>query len=400
MGSGTTISVGRSLTVSCYAGSAEYGHICDETCGTLYVEQKYTAPAIGILDSKLDKFIEFKSGRITVISGNENAIDGYQEGKIILSGGFICAKSEGASALGNAKYFSLSKGVYTLESNQRYYALATTNNTDGEVHIDSSASVYIRGKNGAYGEQTYGINAISKAPVSCVKNADGSYPEVALITIANPRNEDVYFNGKLLPFKNHSDSDTNLYIYADRSAKHTVKVGGSEKTYEYVAAMRAFAAIGSDLVIAAADGSALTPGVDYDYYISSVTNPVTQVSADIGTLNVYTNTPVVIKNADGVSSTQDIIVINASYADVTLAGVNISYPSMWTDSSALCIANDNTASITLADGTTNTLISDSMYGCGIAKDGTGTLTITCEKAKNDFSHKCDESCGTDRKSVV
>lgn len=390
----TTISVGRSLTVSCYAGSAEYGHICDETCGTLYVEQKNIAPAIGIVDSEPDKFIEFKSGRITVISSDENAIDGYQEGKIILSGGFIHAKSEGASALGNAKYFSLSKGVYTLESNQRYYALATTNNTDGEVHIDSSASVYIRGKNGAYGEQTYGINAISKAPVSCVKNADGSYPDVALITISNPQNEDVYFNGKLLPFKTHSDSDTNLYIYADRSAKHTVKVGGSEKTYEYVAAMRAFAAIGSDLVIAAADGSALTLGVDYDYYISSVTNPVTQVSADIGTLNVYTNTPVVIKNADGVSSTQDIIAINASYADVTLAGVNIRYPSMWTDSSALCIANDNTASITLADGTTNTLISDSMYGCGIAKDGTGTLTITCEKAKNDFSHKCDENCGT------
>ena len=390
----TTISVGRSLTVSCYAGSAEYGHICDETCGTLYVEQENIAPAIGIVDSEPDKFIEFKSGRITVISGDENAIDGYQEGKIILSGGFIYAKSERASALGNAKYFSLSKGVYTLESNQRYYALATTNNTDGEVHIDSSASVYIRGKNGPYGEQTYGINAISKAPVSCVKNADGSYPEVALITISNPQNEDVYFNGKLLPFKTHSDSDTNLYIYADRSAKHTVKVGGSEKTYEYVAAMRAFAAIGSDLVIAAADGSALTLGVDYDYYISSVTNPVTQVSADIGTLNVYTNTPVVIKNADGVSSTQDIIAINASYADVTLAGVNIRYPSMWTDSSALCIANDNTASITLADGTTNTLISDSMYGCGIAKDGTGTLTITCEKAKNDFSHKCDEKCGT------
>ena len=390
----TTISVGRSLTISCYAGSAEYGHICDETCGTLYVEQKNIAPAIGIVDSEPDKFIEFKSGRITVISNNENAIDGYQKGKIILSGGFICAKSEGASALGNAKYFSLSKGVYTLESNQRYYALATTNNTDGEVHIDSSASVYIRGKNGAYGEQTYGINAISKAPVSCVKNADGSYPEVALITIANPQNEDVYFDGKLLPFKTHSDSDTNLYIYADRSAKHTVKVGGSEKTYEYVAAMRAFAAIGSDLVIAAADGSALTPNVDYDYYISSVTNPVTQVSTDIGTLNVYTNTPVVIKNADGVSSTQDIIVINVPYANVTLAGVNISYPSMWTDSSALCIAYDNTASITLADGTTNTLISDSMYGCGIAKDGTGTLIITCEKAKNDFSHKCDESCGT------
>ena len=390
----TTISVGRSLTVSCYAGSAENGHICDETCGTLYVEQKNTAPAIGILDSEPNKFIEFKSGRITVISDNENAIDGYQEGKIILSGGFIYARSDGASALGSAKYFSLSKGVYTLESNQRYYALATTNNTDGEVHIDSSASVYIRGKNGAYGEQTYGMNAISKAPVSCVKNADGSYPEVALITIANPQNEDVYFNGKLLPFKTHSDSDTNLYIYADRSAKHTVKVGGSEKTYEYVAAMRAFAAIGSDLVIAAADGSALTMGVDYDYYISSVTNPVTQVSADIGTLNVYTDNPVVIKNADGVSSTQDIIVINASYADVTLAGVNINYPSMWTDSSALCIANDNTASITLADGTTNTLISDSLYGCGIAKDGTGTLTISCEKAKNSFSHKCDESCGT------
>lgn len=82
------------------------------------------------------------------------------------------------------------------------------------------------------------------------------------------------------------------------------------------------------------------------------------------------------------------------YANVTLAGVNISYPSTWTDSSALCIAYDNTVSITLADGTTNTLISDSMYGCGIAKDGTGTLTITCEKAKNSFSHKCDESCGT------
>lgn len=208
--------------------SAEYGHICDETCALFMLSRNTQLPLSEyLIPSWISHRIQKR--QVTVISGNENAIDGYQEGKIILSGGFICAKSEGASALGNAKYFSLSKGVYTLESNQRYYALATTNNTDGEVHIDSSASVYIRGKTGAYGEQTYGINAISKAPVSCVKNADGSYPEVALITIANPRNEDVYFNGKLLPFKNHSDSDTNLYIYADRSAKHTVKVGGQRK---------------------------------------------------------------------------------------------------------------------------------------------------------------------------
>ena len=389
-----TILVGHGLTVNCYAGSAEDGHTCDETCGTLYVEQTGSAPAIGILDSEPNKFIEFKNGMITIIANEENAIDGYQEGKIILSGGFIHAKSEKATALGNAKYFSLLNGVYTLESNNRFYAIATTNNTDGEIHIDSSASVYIRGKNGAGGEQTYGRVAISKAPVSVKEGADGSYPEVALITIENPDKKEVYLDGKLLPFKTHSDSDTNLYIYADKSSNHTVQIGDSKKTFAYADYKKAFAEIGSDLVITAADGSALTLYVDYDYYISSVKDKITKETIDIGTLNIYTNTPVIIKNADGVSSTQDIIVVKASNADITLAGVNISYPSFLSDDSALCIADDNNASITLADGTTNTLTSKTQYGCGIAKNGSGTLTITCEGAKSDSTHKCGENCGT------
>lgn len=218
---------------------------------------------------------------------------------------------------------------------------------------------------------------------------DSSGRELILLEIDNPGNESITVNGKAYPSNstyktdliNSSTKVDKSYVFMPKSGRNSVTVGDTTTDYIYTE-----------------NGLVSAENLKLDFYATDSSKALvygTDYKIDGITLTILSDKGITIKNVDPTQPcSNDIYIESGVSANVTLAGVNISYPSMWTDGSALCIAYDNTVSITLADGTTNTLISDSMYGCGIAKDGTGTLTITCEKAKNDFSHKCDENCGT------
>ena len=218
---------------------------------------------------------------------------------------------------------------------------------------------------------------------------DSSGRELILLEIDNSGNESITVNGKAYPSNstyktdliNSSTKVDKSYVFMPKSGRNSVTVGNTTTEYIYTES-----------------GLSNAENMKLDFCATDSSKPLvygTDYKIDGSTLKILSDKGITIKNVDPTQPcSNDIYIESGVTANVTLAGVNISYPSMWTDGSAFCIANDSNASITLADGTTNTLISDSMYGCGIAKDGTGTLTITCEKAKNDFSHKCDEGCGT------
>lgn len=217
---------------------------------------------------------------------------------------------------------------------------------------------------------------------------DSSGRELILLEIDNSGNESITVNGKAYPSNSTYNTDLysstkvgKSYVFMPKSGRNSVTVGNTTTEYIYTES-----------------GLSNAENMKLDFCATDSSKPLvygTDYKIDGFTLKILSDKGITIKNVDPTQPcSNDIYIESGVSANVTLAGVNISYPSMWTDGSAFCIANDSNASITLADGTTNTLISDSMYGCGIAKDGTGTLTITCEKAKNDFSHKCDEGCGT------
>ena len=217
---------------------------------------------------------------------------------------------------------------------------------------------------------------------------DSSGRELILLEIDNSGNESITVNGKAYPSNSTYNTDLysstkvgKSYVFMPKSGRNSVTVGNTTTEYIYTES-----------------GLSNAENMKLDFCATDSSKPLvygTDYKIDGSTLKILSDNGITVKNVDPTQPcSNDIYIESGVSANVTLAGVNISYPSMWTDGSALCIANDSNASITLADGTTNTLISDSMYGCGIAKDGTGTLTITCEKAKNDFSHKCDENCGT------
>lgn len=217
---------------------------------------------------------------------------------------------------------------------------------------------------------------------------DSSGRELILLEIDNSGNESITVNGKAYPSNSTYNTDLysstkvgKSYVFMPKSGRNSVTVGNTTTEYIYTES-----------------GLSNAENMKLDFCATDSSKPLvygTDYKIDGSTLKILSDKGITVKNVDPTQPcSNDIYIESGVSANVTLAGVNISYPSMWTDGSALCIANDSNASITLADGTTNTLISDSMYGCGIAKDGTGTLTITCERAKNDFSHKCDEGCGT------
>lgn len=217
---------------------------------------------------------------------------------------------------------------------------------------------------------------------------DSSGRELILLEIDNSGNESITVNGKAYPSNSTYNTDLysstkvgKSYVFMPKSGRNSVTVGNTTTEYIYTES-----------------GLSNAENMKLDFCATDSSKPLvygTDYKIDGSTLKILSDKGITVKNVDPTQPcSNDIYIESGVSANVTLAGVNISYPSMWTDGSAFCIANDSNASITLADGTTNTLISDSMYGCGIAKDGTGILTITCEKAKNDFSHKCDEGCGT------
>ncbi len=120
----------------------------------------------------------------------------------------------------------------------------------------------------------------------------------------------------------------------------------------------------------------LTEGTDYS--CQNYSDSLREYNYNILTIN--TEKPITIKNTNSAQTHDSIIVEDGVSANITLAGVNIStYVNefLTTFYPALQIAEGSTGNvtITLADGTTNTLIGG-YQKAGLQKNGgTGTLTI-------------------------
>lgn len=200
-----------------------------------------------------------------------------------------------------------------------------------------------------------------KDPVTPVNDAGG---EVYLLKIDNPDDKTVEIDGKEYTPVNHKavdSTDGTLYAYLTLG-EHTVKVGDTEK--KYIVTRGEPDECGTAFTVTAANaGDTLVYGIDYDY------------SAKSGILNITSEKPVRISNADPDTAASDRInIIENINADITLAGVNIKCST----NAALKIADNSTGNvvITLADGTKNSLISTQAYCAGLQKNGTnGTLTI-------------------------
>ena len=432
------------LTISCQH-SGEAGHICCSSCGGLNAASSEIPAAIGgdynnsasnivINGGRIDAKSVFGAGigggyvananNITVNGGIINAesffgaaIGSSREGNadgIYINGGIINAKSVFGAAIGsglegNADGIYINGGIvnavitYFDNNNNTDFGCAIGSGANGQadnIVINNGIVTAQGGYNspalGGWTEgsntQNYRINGglvyladdenkhlIPFRSNVTPKNSKGKY--VYLAAISNPNGEDICIGSSSLYYKFLNNADKTYYGYfaPDSNGLLNVTVGSEKRTYLLVDDK--FEQIGSDFVITGSNAS-LIYGTDFTY------------PADTGVLTISTDKPVVIRNADGVSETSDTISIASSNADITLAGVNIKTPSSNSASSTICITEDNNATITLADGTSNTISNNSLKGSCIAKDGSGTLTLTCEKAKTSTAHCCDESCGS------
>ena len=407
------------LTISCQH-SGEAGHICGSSCGGLNAASSNYPAAIGGDDNRSASNIVINGGRINAKGSKGAGIGGGYNAKannITVNGGIINAESVFGAAIGSGQGGS-ADGIYinggivnaviTYNADDTdSYGCAIGSGADGEAE-----NIYISGgivtAHGGYKSYALGgckncesnrnyiidgglvyladDESMCLKPFSSDKLVNNSGDQVYPIAISNPNCEEITINGTTQQYRFLSSSDMTFYAYVPKDIAGTASVKVGDKQYSYGLNEGIFEEMGSDLVIKG-DNEILEYGLEYTY----------PAKTGILTVNNCAGS-VTIQNADKSVPTTDRIFIGSDKTptdiNVTLAGVNIHFPSMQNDSSALCIADDNSALITLADGTINTLISDSSYGCGIAKDGTGTLTITCEQAINDSSHKCDENCGT------
>ena len=403
------------LTITCQGSMRSSSHICDSSCGGLNATSSTSPAAIGGDYNKPVYNILINGGRIDANS-NDGAGIGGGEGanakNITINGGIINANScfgaaIGSGQAGNADGIYINGGV--INAAIKYFdmnsdfgcAIGSGANGQADNIVINNGIVTAQGgyNSPALGGWTVGASTpnyrINGGLVYLAddenkhlipfrsnvtpKNSKGKY--VYLAAISNPNGEDICIGSSSLYYKFLNNADKTYYGYfaPDSNGLLNVTVGSEKRTYLLVDDK--FEQIGSDFVITGSNAS-LIYGTDFTY------------PADTGVLTISTDKPVVIRNADGVSETSDTISIASSNADITLAGVNIKTPSSNSASSTICITGDNNATITLADGTSNTISNNSLKGSCIAKDGSGTLTLTCEKAKTSTAHCCDESCGS------
>lgn len=191
---------------------------------------------------------------------------------------------------------------------------------------------------------------------------------VYLAEISNPNSEDVTIDSNAFTPVNHTaadSADTTLYAYLRGGIKHNVTVGSAASTVDLTD--KPFSAM--DFTISATDaGNAPAEGTDYTYGADSTGAIV---------LNILTGTPITVANTYPSKPTTNRIAVAAGVsADVTLAGVNIDV-SATNDMAAFGIADDSAGdvTVTLKDGTENTLLSGTDCA-GLQKNGeSGTLTI-------------------------
>ena len=306
------------------------------------------------------------------IGGGNGGNGSYIEisgGVVTATGGDIAAGIGGGSYGSAANITITDKAVVTATGGDGGAGIGGGRNGDLEDIIISGGSVKAVGSTkGGYYAPAIGSGVTSEDGYYY----DGAYviPRLAdgrtlgyLLEISNPNGEDIVING--VDFPDSHGSETKIYAYV-AGTFHTVKVGDTSTVYEYYNGAFTEMVHGTDLSVSATNsGETLEHGVDYTY------------SSATGILTVLTDKAITIANADGVDETDDrIFVADGIDADITLAGVNINTSS----GAAFAIADNSTGdvTVTLADGSVNTLVSGNNYA-GLQKNGAdenvGTLTI-------------------------
>ncbi|MCI5578584.1 MAG: hypothetical protein MR364_03670, partial [Oscillospiraceae bacterium] len=353
---------------------------------------------------------------ITITGGTVTATGGYcgagiggagEYGfgsKITITGGTVTANGGAGGAgigggnYGNGSYITISGGSVTALSGSDGAGIGGGNGGSGSSITISGGSVEARthgngagigGGNGNSGsnitisggyvtarsEKGDGIGGGYKGSGSNITISGGSVDansgmgEEITVTPTNDKGENVYqltIEGTNVTVDD-VEYPTNFgifYVYLTEGI-HTITVDGNTTTNHYLAnAQNELEAVGTDLTITADSGS-IVYGTDYTY------------PAETGVLTILSNKAVTIS---GTTTTDTIFVNSGVSANITLNGVNIDVSSK-NNTAAFKIEDNSTGnvSITLADGSENTLTSGSNCA-GLQKNGDsadiGKLTIT------------------------
>ena len=370
------------LTIRCEHVAEE--HVCSSDCGSLNVNATYVKNGAGI-GSERDKDaanIYIKGGNITARTWNGAGIGGgsYSVASYItISGGNVdaLASNSGAGIGGGGSaqkkvvsHIYITGGSVTAHSNYSGDGIGQGGSGKGcsDIYI-SGGSVKASSKNG---------NPISGTPKD-QEGEDGK--EVYLLkTPENEANADVTVNGIKQRLKQHSTSDTSLYLYLPQD-EYTVSVGSTTKQYSFDGSAFAEAVAGTDFKVSATNTEEILSESDYTYFK--------------GKLTINTDKGITIQNQDSDQATSDVIVVKYGVAaNITLAGVNIDCSG--TEKPAFLIEDNSNAdvTITLADNSNN-ILSGGTGKPGLQRNSVNDnkLTITCQKA-NEADHICDENCGS------
>ena len=371
------------LTIRCEHVAED--HICSSACGSLSVSAECMNNGAGIGCEKgyyrEAANICIKGGNITARTWNGAGIGGgtYSGASYItISGGNVDAQSmnngAGIGGGGGAQkkvvsHIYITGGSVTAHSNS---------SGDGIGQGDSGkgcSDIYISG--GSVMASSTSGKPISVTP----KDQEGKAgKEVYLLkTPANESNADVMVNGTKQRLKQHSTSDTSLYLYLPQD-DYTVSVGSTTKQYAFDGSAFAEAVAGTDFKVSATNTEETLSESDYTYYK--------------GKLTINTDKGITIQNQDPDQATSDVIAVKYGVAaDITLAGVNIDCSG--TEKPAFLIEDDSNAdvTITLADHSNN-ILSGGTDKPGLQRNSVNDnkLTITCQKA-GEADHICDENCG-------
>lgn len=371
------------LTIRCEHVAED--HICSSACGSLSVSAECMNNGAGIGCEKGRNSeaanICIKGGNITARTWNGAGIGGgtYSGASYItISGGNVDAQSRnngagiggGGSAPKKVSHIYITGGSVTAHSDYRGDGIGQGGSGKG------CSDIYISG--GSVKASSTSGKPISVTP----KDQEGETgKEVYLLkTPANESNADVTVNGRKQRLKQHSASDTSLYLYLPQD-DYTVSVGSTTKQYSFDGSAFAEAVAGTDFKVSATNTEETLSESDYTYFK--------------GKLTINTDKGITIQNQDPDQATSDVIVVKYGVAaDITLAGVNIDCSG--TENPAFLIEDNSNAdvTITLADHSNN-ILSGGTSKPGLQRNSVNDnkLTITCQKA-NEADHICDENCGS------
>ena len=334
---------------------------------------------IGGGDNRAGSNIEISGGKVKAKGGGNGAgIGGSTSGvgtNIIISGGVVVAEGGshaagiGGGKQGTGSNITISDGVVTATGGEYGAGIGSGFGYSAlNIRITGGSIKAVGGSNAIGGG--YGQEAVTPTL------EDGTTP-VYLCEIENPDSKAVSVNGvAYVPNHKAADStDTTLYAYLPEVAlsnAYPVSIGEELYYYYYYhyTYITDYNYLSKWVRVSSIESGNFTvtggiSGTDYSY--------------DDCVLTIKTDTPMTIKNTNPDMATTDRILIEEGInADITLDGVNIDVSQVKEDNVfAFKIEDYSTGNVTvtLADGSVNTLKSGRNHAGLQKSDGSGTLEI-------------------------